>query len=249
LLVPFFVYDGTKSFRVEIATVARLERTTMTSTITPPQADTTLDDSAITVIVNQATTPARRRRRPVAAIALAVGGATMLSTGAFAAWETTASAQSGALSAASGSAALLNANGGSFTFGGVSNLVPNDYFYRYVDVRNDGTGSNTFTGSVAASGDLAGQIAVEAATCATAWNTTTGACGGTSTPIGGGSPTATTPATVTHGVIATGAANVQHVRYKFTFASTAPTTLQGKNGALTISVNNTLVGGTDRTQS
>lgn len=222
----------------------------MNNTITQPS--TTIDDSAITVVVHQVAPqpPVRRRRRRVTAVALAVGGATMLSTGAFAAWETTASAQSGALSAASGNAALLDANGGTFTFTGVSNLVPNDYFYRYVDVRNDGTGPNTFTGTVAASGDLAGQLAVEAATCATSWNTATGACAGTtSAPIGSGTATASTPVTVNHGVIGTGAASVQHVRYKFTFNNNAPSALQGKNGALTISVNNTLVGGNDRTQS
>jgi len=218
---------------------------------TPLQATTALDDSAITVIINS-TAPAApaRRRRPLAAMALTVGGAALVSTGAFAAWDATASAQSGALSAASGSAALLDANGGSFTFTGVSNLVPRDFFYRYVDVRNDGTGSNTFTGTVAADGELAGQIVVEAVTCTTSWNTTTAACGGTTgAPIGSGTPTASTPVPVNHGVIATGAANVQHVRYKFTFADTAPTALQGKNGSLTISVNNTLVGGNDRTLS
>ncbi|MFQ1004219.1 hypothetical protein [Modestobacter sp. SSW1-42] len=219
----------------------------MTSTAT----QTTFDDSAITVVVNQLApqAPVRRRRR-VAAIALAVGGATMLSTGAFAAWETTASAQSGALSAASGSAALLDANGGTFTFSGVSNLVPKDFFYRYVDVRNDGTGPNTFTGTVAAGGDLVGHIAVEATTCTGAWVPATGVCAGTvSAPIGSGTPTAAAPVTVNHGVIATGATAVQHVRYKFTFAEGAPATLQGKNGSLTISVNNTLVGGNDRTLS
>lgn len=248
---PFLVHIGTEPFR-DIAATAQRGNETMTSTATKLQANTTFDDSAITVVVNQLApqAPARPRRRRVAAVALAVGGATMLSTGAFAAWETTASAQSGALSAASGSAALLDANGGTFTFSGVSNLVPNDYFYRYVDVRNDGTGPNTFTGAVAATGDLAGHLTVEATTCTAAWNPTTGACTGTtSAPIGSGTPTTSTPVAINHGTIATGAANVQHVRYRFTFNNSAPTALQGKNGALTISVNNTLVGGNDRTLS
>ena len=210
---------------------------------TPPR------DEALTVVVHQHAAPAapavRRRRRGVAAIALACGGAALVGAGAFSSWDTTASVSSGSLSAASGTATLLDANGGTFTTG-VSNLLPGDFFYRYVDVRNDGTSANTFTGTVAATGDLAGQVAVDAVTCSLPW--IGNICAGvTSTSLGSGTPATGAPVAITHGTIATGTAAAQHVRYKFTFSNAAPSTLMGKSGSLTIAVSNTLVGGTDRT--
>jgi len=188
--------------------------------------------------------PARRSRRGVAAVALAAGGAALVGAGAFSAWDVTTSVDSGTLSAGSGSAAtLLDANGSTFTTG-VSNLLPADYFHRYIDVFNTGPLA-TFTGLVKASGDLAGQLSVVAETCPTAW--TAAGCPGVPTPprIGSGTPVSGTPVTVAHGPIA--ATTVQHVRYTFTFSGTAPDTMQGKSGQLAISVSNTVVGGNDRT--
>lgn len=184
-------------------------------------------------------------RRRAAALALTTAGAALVGGGVFSAWNVTSNVNSGTLSAATGAATLLDANGGVFN-SGVSNLLPGDYFYRYIDVRNDGTVANSFTGTVDATGDLAGNVAVEATTCPVAW--VANVCVGTTGNIGSGTPNAT-PVSITHGTIGVGALAAQHVRYKFTFSSSAPATLQGKNGTVTIGVSSTMVGGNDRTNS
>ncbi|NEK86108.1 hypothetical protein GCU60_10105 [Blastococcus saxobsidens] len=191
----------------------------------------------------------RPRRRRIAALALAAGGATLVSAGAFSSWDATANVTSGTLSAGTGSAQLLDANGGIFTTG-VSNLLPADWFYRYVDVQNDGSQASNFTGTVTVTGDLAGQLAVEATSCSVAWTTVAGVstCTGTTKPLAGpATPAAGVPVAVNHGSIGSGAANAQHVRYMFTFSSGAPATLKGKTGSIAIGVTGTVVGGTDRT--
>ena len=199
---------------------------------------------------HDATCPVGRsqRRRRIAAAGLALSGCALVGGGAFSSWNVTTNAASGTLSAASGAATLLDANGGTFTTG-VANLLPGDFFYRYVDVRNDGTAANTFTGTVSATGDLAGQVAVAGTRCSVAWTTVDGAstCTGTSTPLGSGTPGAGAPVSIAHGTIDAGAPAAQHVRYEFTFSTGAPETLQGKTGNVAIAVSNTLVGGTDRT--
>ncbi|WP_091243486.1 hypothetical protein [Klenkia soli] len=186
----------------------------------------------------------RRRGRIVGAAAVALAGASLLGTGAFSAWNAT-TAVSGNVAAGVVTPALVDANGGSFTTA-VANLLPADYFYRYVDVRNDGSAPSTFTGTVTASGDLAGQVLVEATSCSVAW-TAGSVCSGTTTALGTGTPTAATPLVVNHGTVANGASAAQHVRYKFTFSASAPSTLQGKTGSLSATVSNTAVGGNDRT--
>ncbi|WP_433200382.1 hypothetical protein ACQP00_28675 [Dactylosporangium sp. CS-047395] len=189
-----------------------------------------------------------KKVRRVAALGLAVGGAVLIGNGAFSSWTTTAEVNSGGLSTASGTPTLVDTNGGQFVTA-VSNLLPGDYFYRYVDVRNDGTLTSTFTGSVGVTGDLAGQIAVDAASCTATWTTVNGVstCSGTTAGIGSGTPALNSPVAINHGSLAPGAGATQHVRYKFTFSSAAPASLQGKNGSISLSVSNALVGGSDRT--
>lgn len=151
-----------------------------------------------------------------------MGGVSLVGIGAFASWSATANKDSGTLSAANASATLLDANGGTVTTG-VADLVPGDYFYRYVDVRNDGGAAALFTGTVSTAGDLAGYLTVEAAACVLPWLTvaSVSTCA-TPTVIGSGLPTSSTPSVaVTHGSIGAGAANAQHERYKVTFSSTA----------------------------
>lgn len=189
-------------------------------------------------------------RRRSAALALTAAGFALIGGGVFSAWNVTSNVNSGTLTAATGAATLLDANGGVFT-SGVSNLLPGDYFYRYIDVRNDGTVSNSFTGTVDATGDLAGNVAVDATTCSIPWTTvaTVSTClGVTSASIGSGTPNVT-PVTVNHGTINHGALAAQHVRYKFTFSNAAPAGLQGKNGSVSIGVSSTMTGGNDRTIS
>ncbi|MGY5885564.1 hypothetical protein [Modestobacter lacusdianchii] len=193
--------------------------------------------------------PRRPRAGRVAALALAAGGAALVSTGALSSWDATAKVDSGDLTASSGETTLLDANGGAFS-AAVANLLPDDYFHRYVDVRNDGTQANTYAGTVSATGDLAGYLSVDAMTCSVPWTTTSGVstCGGVqSASLVSGTRTLNAPVVLAHGSIGTGAPAAQHVRYTFTFASNAPSTLQGRAGKVTIAVNNTLVGGNDRT--
>ncbi|SDG08263.1 hypothetical protein [Klenkia brasiliensis] len=188
-----------------------------------------------------------RRRRLAGAATLAVAGAALVGTGAFSSWGATASA-TGGLTAGSVSVGMVDANGGTFSTA-VGNLLPADYFYRYVDVTNSGSAASTFTGTVTATGALAGSLQVDVTSCSVAWTTVSGAstCSGTQTVLASGTPTTGTPLTVAHGSIATGAGNAQHVRYKVTFASGASTSLQGATGSIAASVSNTVVGGTDRT--
>lgn len=190
-------------------------------------------------------TAARPRR--LGALALALGGATLVGAGALSSWDVTADASSGDLTAASAGVTLLDANGGRFTTG-VADLLPGDWFDRYVDVRNDGSVAGTFTGAVTATGDLAGQLSVDVRACSAPWTTALGisTCAGTETPLASGSLSGAQVA-VTHGEIRTGSAAAQHVRYRFSFASSAPTTVQGKAGSVAITVSNTLVGNRDRT--
>ena len=106
-----------------------------------------------------------------------------------------------------------------------------------------------FTGTVRVTGDLSGQLSVDAVTCSVPWTTVAGAstCTGTTRNIGNGTPTTATDVTVAHGTIGAGAADAQHVRYTFTFSGTVPSSMQGKTGSIAISVTGTVVGGTDRT--
>lgn len=188
------------------------------------------------------------RSRRLGALALAVGGATLVGAGALPSWDVTADASSGDLTAASAGVTLLDANGGRFTTG-VADLLPGDWFDRYVDVRNDGSSAAVFTGAVSRTGDLVGQLSVEVSACSSAWTTVLGVstCVGTETPIASGPLSGRTAVPVSHGEIRTGAAAAQHLRYRFSFASSAPATVQGKAGSVAITVSNTLVGGRDRT--
>ncbi|WP_299035235.1 hypothetical protein [uncultured Pseudokineococcus sp.] len=203
----------------------------------------TTEPATGTHAISHPRTPGRARRLLSTAV-LTVAGLGLTATGAFASWQAVTTQSplqiSAATSAATGTdaatAALVDAGGGSFATG-VADLAPGDYFYRYVDVRNDGRAPATFTGTVSADGALAGHLAVEATSCTLPWDTT----GGASTcadpaPIGSGVPTAGAPVPVTHGDIATGDAQVQHVRYRFTFSPTAPDRLQGQTGSVSFAV-------------
>jgi hypothetical protein len=232
------VHNGTILFRETI--VRDPEHRSPPVTTTAPTQETTAPSAA-------PCTTHRRRGRYVGATAVAVAGASLLGTGAFSAWNATASV-SGNVAAGVVLPVMVDANGGSFTTA-VANLLPADYFFRYVDVRNDGNTPSTYTGTVTATGDLAGQVLVDAVSCSVSWTTPGGVstCTGTTTSLGTGTPTLSTPLTINHGTVANGAASAQHVRYRFTFSATAPTTLQGKSGSLSATVSNTAVGGNDRT--
>lgn len=186
----------------------------------------------------------RRQRRRLGVIAAAVAGVSMVTTGAFASWNATATANTGALNAASGTVAMVDANGGTFA-SSVTNLLPGDYFYRYVNLTNDGTAA-PYAGTLSGTGDLGAQLTGAADACSVPWTAPGGVstCTGTTTPLLATVPL-TSAATVTYGTITT----VQYVRYSFTFSASAPQSLQGKTGAIAATVNTTLVGGRNRTSA
>ncbi|WP_369054113.1 hypothetical protein [Kineococcus terrestris] len=189
---------------------------------------------------------ARRRRRLLTAL-LAVGGTTLVGTGALASWNVSKDAAPSSVAAATAAVEVLPANGMPLT-ASIANLVPGDFFYRYVDVRNDGSTAAAFTGLVSATGALAPWLDVEVASCPSAWSTgQLGCAGAAGTPVGApGSITAAGRA-VDHGTIAPGAGAVQRLRYKFTFNGAAPSGVQAESSTLSIRVTSTLVGGRDRT--
>lgn len=200
------------------------------------------------VTVHAADCAQRQRHRRLVVLGLLAGGTALVGTGAVAAWQATSTVTSGDLQAASAAPVeLVDANGGSLGTA-VGDLVPGDWFHRYVDVRNDGDQQDAFTGAVTASGDLGDHLSVVAETCPVSWTTTGGSstCGqGTPTRLGSGP--LSSPVALTHGSIAPGAGAAQHVRYTFAFSEDAPAELQGRSGAVSISVMSTLVGGRDRT--
>jgi hypothetical protein len=184
-----------------------------------------------------------RRRGSVAV--LAVGATGLVGAGALASWTTTSTTNSGTVTAATAAVELIDANGS--TFGAqMPDLLPGDYFYRYVDLRNDGTASSSFTGLITATGDLAGALTAQVDRCSIAW-TSGGTCLGAITSQAAEAPVDQVGLAVTYGAIGSGTGAVAHERYRFKLSETAPMSLQGKTGVLAISVTGDSTGGRDRT--
>lgn len=155
----------------------------------------------------------------------------------------TADVSSGTLdTAASGTVSLNSVNSTAFTTG-VSNMVPGDYFSRYVDLTNGGD-AGPVTGTVSSPGALASGLSVKVDACPVPWVTTT--CSGTVVPRLA-TTTLTSPVAVVHGPLAKDA--VEHLRYTFTLDQNAPATLQNKTGNVSITVSNGVRAGKDRTSS
>ncbi len=185
----------------------------------------------------------RRRRASVAA--LGVGAVGLVGAGALASWTTTSTTNSGTISAATAAVELLDANGS--TFGAqMPDLLPGDFFYRYVDLRNDGTASSSFSGLITASGDLAGALSAQVDRCSIAW-TSGGTCLGSVTSQAAETAVDQVGLTVNYGAIGSGQGAVAHERYRFELSETAPMSLQGKTGVIAISVTGDTTGGRDRT--
>lgn len=183
-----------------------------------------------------------RWRRPLVALLL-LSGAGLVGTGALASWDVTANVDSGALDTTSAGAVSLDSTNSTAFSTGVANLVPGDYFNRYVDLTNTGD-SGPVTGTVSSPGALAGGLSVKVDACPVAWTAAT--CSGTVVPRLAATPL-TGPVTVNHGTMARGA--VEHLRYGFTFDANAPASLQNKTGSVSITVSNVVRTGKDRTSS
>lgn len=189
--------------------------------------------------------PRAHLRRRAATALLVVGAVGLVGAGAMASWTTTSTANTGSLSAATAALKLVDANGSAFT-AQVPDLLPGDYFYRYVDLQNAGTTTTMFTGLITADGDLAGALTAKVDRCSIAWSST-GSCLGAVTSQTAETVVDQTGVTVAYGNIGSGATSAAHERYRFKLSDTAPVSLQGKSGTVAISVTGDSVGGRDRT--
>lgn len=185
------------------------------------------------------------RRRRLSVGLLGAGALGLIGTGALASWTTTSQTASGTISAATAAVALVDANNTTLT-SQVSDLLPGDYFYRYVDLRNDGTSSTAFSGLLTATGDLTGALTAQVDRCSISWSSS-GTCLGAITSQAPETVVDQTGTSVTYGNIGNGLAGIAHERYRIKLADTAPASLQGKTGTLTISVSGATTGGRDRT--
>lgn len=179
-------------------------------------------------------------------LGLAVGGVTLVTSGAFAAWQATSSVSSAPVNAASVAVDIVDASGGTFSTA-VPDLLPGDYFYRYVDLANKGTVPSTFAGTLAASGDLGAALGVTVESCSVSWSTTTATCPGTTTTLLPATPSASS-VPVSYATINPGVANAAHVRYRFDLPLSAPSSLMGKTSTISSTVSGSVIGGNDRTK-
>jgi hypothetical protein len=142
---------------------------------------------------------------------------------------------------------LIDANSSTFN-APVSDVLPGDYWYRYVDLRNDGSAASSYTGLITATGDLTGVLNAQAERCSIAW-TSNGQCLGSTTTLLADTLATDTGVAVNYGTIAAGTTVAAHVRFRFKMLDTASQTLMGKTGTLAISVSGITTGGRDRTGS
>lgn len=189
-------------------------------------------------------------RRRLAVAALGLGGVAMVGSGAFAAWQTSTSLTTGTVTAATTAITLQDANGSTFT-SGVPNLLPGDYFHRYVDVRNTGTQDSSLTGAIAITGTLGGHVLAKADRCSVAWTTVSGVstCTGTLTALTAEQTVPGSGLAVPLGTVSPGAINDAHVRYRFKLADSAPANLMGATSTIEVSASGSATGGRDRTSS
>ncbi|MCA2218383.1 CalY family protein [Jidongwangia harbinensis] len=182
-----------------------------------------------------------------AVVALGAVGAGLTGTGVFASWVSTSAMQTGDHSAAAMGLTHTDTNGTTFT-SGVANMLPGDYLYRYANLVNTGTVTESFSAAVTGTGTLAGagglRLAVDA--CSLAW-AGDGSCSGSTTPIVTVRDVATA-GTVALGDIAAGATS--HLRYRFVLdAGADQATFQGATGKINVAITGTTtaVGNRDRT--
>lgn len=186
-------------------------------------------------------------RRPAAAL-LAAGGVAMIGTSVVAAWQTSANVTSGDVGAATAAVQLLDANGSHFT-ADLPDLLPGDWFYRYVDVRNSGSSDSTLTGTLTATGGLLGNLEAGADRCSVPWTTVSdvSTCTGTLSVVVAPQTVPAGGISVPLGSVRPGAAADVHLRYRLSLASAAPQSLMGAVSTVTLGVSGPVTGGRDRT--
>lgn len=180
-----------------------------------------------------------------AAVIAAVG---LIGAGTYAAWTSTAGTTTGTYTAATVTATEVDHNSTVFT-SAISNLVPDDYAYRYRTLSNTGSVTQAFTGAVSGAGTLAGSggLTIQVDKCTVAWTTvaTVSTCTGSTTAVLASAGVSTSPA-ITYGSLAAGASDF--LRYKFTIPTAASyATFGGTTGTVTVAITGAAPAGADRT--
>jgi hypothetical protein len=129
---------------------------------------------------------------------------------------------------------------------GITNLLPGDYFYRWVDVTNTGSVPQSFASTLSGTLTLPNAMTAWVSTCTVVY-TGSSCAGGTSSDLLGSSATpAAFGALSGLGTINAGA--VKHLMVKVVFSASAnQATYQNQSSVLTLAFTGTATGGNDRT--
>lgn len=189
--------------------------------------------------------PARRRR---AAALLLATGAVLTASGTWAAWQSTGDLDQ-AVNTATVTVDVTDGGAGAGTWNtAIADLLPGDFFYRWMDVENTGTVPQTFAGALSGTGTLPGALTAWVSSCDEAFSggsfTT---CGGVDEDLLG---TTGAPAAFGNlsslGVIAPG--DTLHLLMRVTFDENADqVTYEDQASTLTLAVTGTATGLGDRT--
>lgn len=196
---------------------------------------------------SSSTTTRRHGRRRAAALLLATG-AVLTATGTWAAWQSTGSLTQ-SVNSADVTVNVADGGSGSATWTtGISNLLPGDYFYRWVDVTNTGTVPQTFGGTLSGTLTLPNAMTAWISSCSVAFASGSTSCTGSSTDLLGSSATpAAFGALSSLGSIAAG--DTAHLLVKVVFSDSADqTTYSDQSSVLTLAFTGTATGGDDRTE-
>ena len=193
------------------------------------------------------TTTRRAGRRRAAALLLATG-AVLTATGTWAAWQSTGSLTQ-AVNSAEVTVNVADGGSGAATWStGISNLLPGDYFFRWVNVTNTGSVPQTFAGSLSGTLTLPNAMTAWVSSCSVAFTSGSTACSGTSTDLLGSSATpAAFGSLASLGSINAGA--TKHLLVKVVFSDSAnQATYSDQSSVLTLSFTGTATGGNNRTE-
>lgn len=197
--------------------------------------------------MTEPTSPDRKpRSRRRAAALLLVGGAVVAASGAWATWQSdghldqnvdTATVTVDVTDGGSGQAVWSTA---------IANLLPGDYFHRWMNVTNTGSVPQTFDGVLSGTGTLPGALKAWVSSCTVAF-TGTACTGGTAADLLGstGTPVAFTSLS-SLGVLAPGA--TRHLLMRVTCDANADqSTYEDEASTLTLAVTGIATGNSDRT--
>lgn len=185
-------------------------------------------------------------RRRAAALLLATG-AVLTATGTWAAWQSTGSLTQ-SVNSAEVTVDVTDGGSGAATWSTeVSDLLPGDYFYRWVNVTNTGSVPQTFAGSLSGTLTLPNALTAWVSTCSVAFASGSTNCSGDSEDLLGSNATpAAFGSLASLGSINAGA--TKHLLVKVVFSDSAnQVTYSDQSSVLTLSFTGTATGGDDRT--